>query len=81
MKIIIYTTKACPWCNVVKDYLTYKGAQYEEYNIQENNEKEVEMVEKSGQTNVPVIDIDGKIIVGFDQETIDTCLHEQASEE
>lgn len=74
MNVHIYTTSSCPWCAVAKNYFNSKGIQYTEYNVQEDHEKAMEMVKKSGQRGVPVIDIDNRIIVGFDQEAIDELL-------
>lgn len=71
MSVKIYSTTSCPWCNVAKNYFKEIGVQYEDYNVGEDHEKAVEMVKKSGQRGVPVIDIDGKIIVGFNKEAID----------
>ncbi len=73
-KIVIYSTPTCPYCNMVKDYLREKGYEYEDFNVAENQEKAREMVEKSQQMGVPVIDIDGKIIIGFDREEINAAL-------
>lgn len=73
-KVIVYSTTICPWCNKVKDYLKQHNIEFEEKNVQEDQEAAHEMVEKSGQMGVPVIDIDGEIIVGFDKEKIDKAL-------
>lgn len=71
MSVKIYTTPTCHWCKVAKEYFRNKEIEFEEYNVEENHEKASEMVEKSGQRGVPVIDIDGTIIIGFDKEAID----------
>jgi len=71
MSVKIYTTPTCHWCKVAKEYFRNKEIEFEEYNVEENHEKASEMVEKSGQRSVPVIDIDGIIIIGFDKEAID----------
>lgn len=75
VKVIVYSTTICPWCHRVKDYLKQHNIKFEEKNVQEDQEAAHEMVEKSGQMGVPVIDIDGKIIVGFDKEKIDEALN------
>ncbi|MDD5331521.1 MAG: glutaredoxin family protein [Candidatus Nanoarchaeia archaeon] len=72
--INIYSTDMCPWCHRVKAYLKEKGVKFNEFNVGEDREKAREMIEKSGQMGVPVIDIDGEIIVGFDKEAIDEAL-------
>jgi glutaredoxin-like YruB-family protein len=70
-KVIIYSTETCPYCILVKDYLKQKGIQAEEIDVSQDEEKAHEMIEKSGQQGVPVVDIEGKIIVGFDKQAID----------
>lgn len=74
MSIKVYSTPSCPWCTVAKNYLTSKHVQFEDVDVSRNREAAMEMVQKSGQRGVPVIDINGKIIVGFDQATIDTLI-------
>lgn len=73
-KITIYSTQTWPWCTKVKDYLNSKDVSYEDYDVAKNREKAIEMVNKSGQQGVPVLDIDGDIVVGFDQKKIDSLL-------
>jgi glutaredoxin-like YruB-family protein len=75
-KIIIYTTTFCPWCQATKDFLKNQGYEYEERNVETNPEWANEMVQKSGQMGVPVIDIEGKIIIGFSPEEINQALNE-----
>ena len=73
--IKIYSTTHCPYCKMAKDYFTKNSVAFEEYNV-ENDEKALEeMVKKSGQMAVPVIDIDGKILVGFDKEGLSQLLN------
>ena len=74
MSIKVYSTPTCPWCTVTKDYLKSKNFAFEDLDVSRNREAAMEMIKKSGQRGVPVIDINGKIIVGFDQATIDTLL-------
>jgi len=74
MPIKIYTTSTCPYCHMAKDFLKENKVKFEEINL-ENNQKAVkEMISKSGQTGVPVLDINGTIIVGFDTEKIKKAL-------
>lgn len=72
--IIVYSTITWPWCTRVKDYLDSKDISYTEYDVGKDYNKAVEMVSKSGQQGVPVLDIDGQIVVGFDQRKIDELL-------
>ena len=74
-KVIIYSTPTCPWCTKVKDYLDSKNVAYEDFDVAKDRDKAIEMVNKSGQQGVPVVDIDGDIVVGFDQNKIDSLLN------
>ena len=69
-KVTVYTTEWCPWCTRIKDWLKEKKVEFEEKDVGEDEEAAREMVEKSGQQSVPVTDIDGKIIVGFDVDAL-----------
>lgn len=73
-QIKIYTTPTCPYCKMAKEYFKSKGLAYEEYNVVADKAKAQEMVEKSGQLGVPTIEINGKIIVGFDRQAISQAL-------
>jgi len=72
--VVIYSTPTCPWCTKVKDYLESKNIDFTDYDVTQDREKAVEMVNKSGQQGVPVLDIAGDIIVGFNQAKIDELL-------
>lgn len=74
MSVIVYSTNTCPWCTRVKDYLSYKEVKFTEINVAENREGAMEMIQKSGQRGVPVVDINGNIVVGFNQAEIDRLL-------
>ncbi len=74
MNITVYSTDTCPWCRKAKDYLRDKGVEFKEVNVGEDRVGAMEMVKKSGQQGVPVIDIDGNIIIGFDQRRIDSLI-------
>ncbi|MEK7184886.1 MAG: glutaredoxin family protein [Patescibacteria group bacterium] len=65
--IIIYSTPTCHYCNEAKKYMKEHNISYTEHNVSSDLEQRKIMVEKSEQLGVPVIDIDGKIIVGFDE--------------
>jgi glutaredoxin-like YruB-family protein len=75
-KAIIYTTTFCPYCQQAKEYLTKHGIPFEEKNVEINLTARDEMIEKSGQFGVPVLDIEGKIIVGFSPEEIEKVMTE-----
>ncbi|MEN8904779.1 MAG: glutaredoxin domain-containing protein [Clostridiales bacterium] len=74
MTIKVYSTPTCPYCVNAKEYFNSKELSYEDYDVSADREKAREMIEKSGQRGVPVIDIDGNIIVGFDKLKIDTLI-------
>jgi len=59
---------------MVKDYLDQHNVKYEDFNVQMDHDKAKEMISKSGQTGVPVIDVDGNIVVGFDREKLKILL-------
>ena len=73
-KVVIYSTPTCPYCKRVKDYLTQKGILYTDYDVAADREKAKEMIQKSKQMGVPVIIIDGEIVVGFNQVRLDSLL-------
>lgn len=66
----VYSTPTCPYCKLVKTFLSEKKVPFEDIDVGNNPEAARKMTEKSGQMGVPVIDIDGKMIVGFDKEAI-----------
>lgn len=74
MNVIVYTTPTCPWCTRAKEYLKYKEVRFKEVNVAEDRQGAIEMIRKSGQRGVPVIDINGHIVVGFNQAEIDRLL-------
>ncbi|MCX8175327.1 MAG: glutathione S-transferase N-terminal domain-containing protein [Candidatus Micrarchaeota archaeon] len=73
-QVIVYSTKTCPYCILAKRYLSEKGVKYVDYDVGADREKALEMMTKSGQMGVPVLDIGGRIIVGFDRAAIDEAL-------
>lgn len=68
--VTIYSTPTCHFCHMAKDYFKENNIAYTDYNVATDLEKRREMVAKSGQLGVPVIDIDGEITVGFDKPRI-----------
>jgi glutaredoxin 3 len=73
-KVTVYSTAACPYCVLAKNYLDSKKVTYEAFDVGADRAKAEEMIKKSGQMGVPVLDIGGKIIVGFDRAAIDAAL-------
>ena len=69
-KVLVYSTQSCSYCVRLKDFLKEKSVEFESYDVGADQEKAKEMVEKSKQMGVPVLDIEGEIIVGFDRPKI-----------
>lgn len=72
--VSVYTTPTCPWCIKVKQFLTENKIEFKNIDVSTDQAAAGEMIKKSGQMNVPVLDIDGQIIVGFDKERIKSIL-------
>jgi len=70
----IYSTPTCHYCQMAKEFFKEKGIQYTEYNVLTDLAKRQEMIDNSGQLGVPVISIDGKVVIGFDQAEISSLL-------
>jgi len=69
-KVIVYSTPTCPFCIMTKKFLEDNNIDFEDFDVSADRAKTQEMIQKSGQMGVPVLDIDGEIIVGFDKERI-----------
>lgn len=72
--VTVYTTPTCSWCQAAKQHLATHNVSFDEVDVAADMTRAREMVQKSGQYGVPVIDIDGEIIVGFDRSRIDSLL-------
>ena len=73
-QVIVYSTPTCPYCDMAKAFLKQNNIPYKEINVAEDRKAASEMIEKSGQMGVPVIDINGEIIVGFNKPAIEKAL-------
>ena len=73
--ITIYSTPTCVYCNTLKEYLKSKNIQFQDIDVSKDEKELEKMVSISGQMGVPVIDIDGDVVIGFDSETIDQLLN------
>jgi glutaredoxin-like YruB-family protein len=73
-RVIVYSTPTCPYCIRAKQFLKENNIAFEDIDITHNQAKADEMIQKSGQMGVPVIDIDGNTIVGFDKRAIAEAL-------
>ena len=74
MKVKIYTTSTCSWCQRTKEFFKENNVTFEEVDVAENRAAAEEMVAKSGQMGVPVTEIGGEIIVGFDEARLRKAL-------
>ena len=73
-KVTIYSAAWCAFCHAAKEYLDKRDVAYTDKDIDSSLDLAREAVDKSGQTGIPVIDIGGTIIVGFDRPKIDAAL-------
>lgn len=69
-KVGIFTTPICVYCRKAKEFFEKNKIPYEEYNVIVDEKRRDEMISRSGQMGVPVIDVDGKLIVGFDERRL-----------
>jgi glutaredoxin 3 len=72
--VVIYSTPTCPYCKLAKGFLSQKGIPYIEKDVASDPALADEMFEKSGQLGVPVILVDGEVIVGFDKGYLESVL-------
>ena len=73
-KIIVYGTSHCSWCHKTREFLQENKIKFTDINVEEDQKARKDMIKKSGQLGVPVIDINDKIIVGFDETAIKKAL-------
>lgn len=74
MSVVVYTTPTCGFCHQVKAYLNQRGVPFTEYDVSRDPQAAAEMVRLSGQRGVPVVLIDGQVVVGFNRPLIDQLL-------
>ncbi len=73
-KVIVFSTPTCSYCNMAKQYFRQKNVKYVDVDVSRDAAAARDMVRRSGQMGVPVIDIGGKVIVGFNRQKIDQLL-------
>lgn len=73
-EVKVYSTETCPYCVTLKSYLDEHNIAYQEIDVGKDQQAAQEMIDKTGQMGVPVADIDGEIIIGFDKERINQLL-------
>ena len=74
MAVKIYTIPTCPWCKKTKEFFKKNKIKFKEIDVASDKKAAKEMIEKSGQMGVPVIEIDKQLIVGFDEEKLKKAL-------
>lgn len=74
MAVIVYSTPTCGYCKLAKEYLKKNNVPFTDYNVAQDMAKAQEMVRKSGQMGVPVLDVNGQVIIGFNKPAIDKAL-------
>ena len=74
VNIKVYSTPTCPYCVMAKDFLKENKIKFQDIDVSRDHKAADEMFKKTGQYGVPVIDIDGKYIIGFDKEAIKKAL-------
>jgi glutaredoxin 3 len=73
-KVRVFSTPSCPYCATLKEFLKEKGVEFEDIDVSSDQKAKEEMIEKSGKLEVPVVEIDGQIVAGFDKEKITKLL-------
>lgn len=73
-KVTVYSTQSCPWCQKVKEWLNSHNIAFTEIDVSKNPEEARKMIERTGQRGVPQIDIDGTMIIGFDEDALKKAL-------
>jgi glutaredoxin-like YruB-family protein len=68
--VVVYSTSICPWCRTTKDFLKEYNIKFREIDVSRNMTALKKMIQKSGQMSVPVIDIGGEVIIGFDEDLL-----------
>lgn len=71
----VYSTPTCPYCVTLKEFLKKHNIQFEDIDVAQNEKARDEMIKNSNQMGVPVVDIDGQIVIGFDKEKISQLLN------
>ena len=72
--VFVYSTQSCPFCHMAKEYLVEKKVEFTDYDVGNDEKRAEEMIQKSGQMGVPVLEINGEIVVGFNKPEIDRLL-------
>jgi len=74
-KVILYSTQFCPWCHRTREFFLEHKIKYKNIDVGRNIKAAQKMIKKSGQQGVPVIDIEGQIIVGYEENALKKALN------
>lgn len=80
-QVVIYSTPTCPYCKRAREYLTRRNIPFREYNVAADRKAAKEMVKKSGQFGVPVITVDGEVLIGFHHDRLEEMISRKPAEE
>jgi len=72
--VIIYTTSQCPYCKITREYFQTRDISYQERNVEEDGDAFAEMIQRSGQMSVPVIEVSNTMLIGFDGQRLDELM-------
>jgi glutaredoxin 3 len=78
MSVVVYSTPSCPYCALVKGYLKKRQVPFEDCDVSVDGRRAEEMIRKSGQMGVPVLDVNGRIVVGYRPAEIERALSQAA---
>ena len=79
-KVKVYSTPTCPYCKMVKEFLSKKGVEFEDIDISSDEEAVKELFQKAGRFGIPQTEINGKMILGFDKKALEKELENLSSE-
>ncbi|OGL95653.1 NrdH-redoxin [Candidatus Uhrbacteria bacterium RIFOXYB12_FULL_58_10] len=74
MNVTVYSTPTCPYCKLAKKFLTAHDVAFEDIDVAADSAKAREMIEKTKQMGVPVIEVDDELIIGFDEKKLKKAL-------
>jgi glutaredoxin 3 len=74
VSVVVYSTPSCSYCTMVKDFLKKKNVPFQDYDVSRDQRRADEMVRKSGQMGVPVIEVNGRVLVGYQPAAIESAL-------
>ncbi len=74
MNVTVYSTPTCPYCKLAKKFLTEHDVKFTDIDVSEDGAKAQEMIKKTGQMGVPVVEIGDEIIIGYDEKKLRKAL-------